>query len=749
MKCSANGLLVARYGAVRGLVGASCHNGTVTSRDLPYLQTIPVAKVSQLGGEAGRALAKSGVKTVADLLMHVPHRYIDRSKRADLMDVPIGEEVTIVVSVRSISTRRVRKKLAIVNAVCTDGVGLLDVVWFNQVFRERQLPPGTVVALSGKVERNRGRLQMKSPTVDVMGSSTDEIDSLTTGRVVPIHPAVAKAKPDVIRRAMDNALRRALPLIDPLPESMLDRLDLMDRSTAFQSIHFPVDMAEAAAARKRLAFDEFFRLEVALALTKNRRTEASVGIAHALDRTLVDRFIEGLPFQPTNAQTRSLDEIFADMTSDDPMHRLLQGEVGSGKTVVAVGSLLLAVAGGFQGAIMAPTEVLAGQHYLAIVELLEEAGLGAAPTGGQANLFDAPPVEVDRPVVVALLTGSAADMTSARDVDREMVLEAVANGEVDILIGTHALIQEGVHFARLGAAVVDEQHRFGVHQRVSLKEKAGDVDPDLLIMTATPIPRTLSMTLYGDLDVSLLDEMPPGRTPVATVHDPEGYTIYDLVRTEVERGRQAFIVCPLVTDSDKVEAASAVTEHARLSAEFSELNVALLHGQMKPAEKGEVMDRMRSGEIDVLVATTVIEVGIDIPNATVMAIEDAHRFGLSQLHQLRGRVGRGAHSATCVLLGEPTTTDGEARIAAMLETTDGFELAEEDLRIRGQGTVFEARQAGAGDLKVANLLRDMDLLIEARREAFAMVGDKLALDNTMGAEVDALLGGQEDWLFVS
>ena len=401
---------------------------------------------------------------------------------------------------------------------------------------------------------------------------------------------------------------------------------------------------------------------------------------------------------------------------------------------------------------MAPTEVLAGQHYLGVTDLLEGAGMRGVPQADQSSLFDGVPAEQPaRSIIVALLTGSAAELSNRIDATRAEVLAAVAAGDVDLVIGTHALIQEGVEFARLGAAVIDEQHRFGVHQRVSLKEKAGLQDPDLLIMTATPIPRTLAMTLYGDLDVSILDEMPPGRMPVLTTEIAKAdiATVYDLIRQEVAEGRQAFVVCPLVEESDKIEAASAVSEHARLSAVLDDLRVELLHGQMRPAEKEAVMDSMRAGEIDVLVATTVIEVGIDISNATVMIIEDAERFGLSQLHQLRGRVGRGQHASRCVLVADATTDEGIARLAAMVETTDGFRLAEEDLRIRGQGTVFEARQAGSADLKIADLLRDIELLSIARREAFELVGDRLTLDDEIGREVEALLGKNKEWLFVS
>jgi ATP-dependent DNA helicase RecG len=438
--------------------------------------------------------------------------------------------------------------------------------------------------------------------------------------------------------------------------------------------------------------------------------------------------------------------------------------VGSGKTVVAVASLLAGIQGGFQGAVMAPTEVLAVQHYLGVRDLLESGGLAPpmeSPGGlaGTDSLFgDGGDDGGGGPSVrMALLTSNAADVNflPAGSARRSDVVDWIGDGTVDLVVGTHALIQEGLHFARLGVAVVDEQHRFGVYQRVQLREKADDYDPDLLIMTATPIPRTLAMTLYGDLDVSVLDEMPPGRIPVATRHVmPSGAEldrVYDLVRSEVGTGRQAFVVCPLVEDSDKLEATSATAEFARLEGVFPDLRLGLLHGQLRPDEKDSVMHRFRNGEIDVLVATTVIEVGIDVPNATLMIIEDADRFGLSQLHQLRGRVGRGADASQCILVADPTTPEGEQRIAAMVATTDGFRLAEVDLEIRGQGTVFGTRQAGMKDLKLADILRDAETLVTARREAFALVAadPDLAGHPQLADEIRALLGEDVEWLLRS
>ena len=722
---------------------------------LAYLAGVGIEKISGLGGKRGAALKKAGLVSVAHFLLHTPRRYIDRSNIVRLSDTPIGEEVTVIVKVTDVSSRRPRRNLHILNASFTDGESFLSCTWFNQSFRERQLNEGAEVALSGKMELFRGRLQMKSPAVDVLASAKE---NLLVGRVVPVHSSVGEVGPSHMRRAMHNALTRSRPIDEPFPEDLLDRMDVIDRDQAIANIHFPESMEMMSVARQRLVFDELFRLEVSLAMTKQRRAAEARGIVHTSETTLKERFISSLPYPLTGAQRRVIDEIHHDVTGVHPMHRLLQGEVGSGKTVVAVAALLGVVQGGYQGAMMAPTEVLAAQHYLGISELLSDANMTAPRQSkmGMDSLF-AEPVREGPTVTIALLTSSNAELSSLEpgEAKRSDVLSAVAAGEVDIVVGTHSLIQEGVMFHQLGAAVVDEQHRFGVHQRVALKEKAGMYDPDMLIMTATPIPRTLSMTLYGDLDVSVLDEMPPGRTPVVTSSlgssPAELDKVYALVRDEIAEGRQAFLVCPLVDDSDKIEAASATAEHQRLSRLFPDLNVGLLHGQMKPAEKDAVMHQMRDGEIDLLVATTVIEVGIDIPNATVMVIQDANRFGLSQLHQLRGRVGRGKHASHCVLVADPGTEEGNERLAAMVETSDGFLLAEEDLRIRGQGTIFGARQSGMADLRLADILRDMDVLIEARNEAFALVErDPMLVEHPLIAdEVREMLGEAVEWLFKS
>ena len=693
----------------------------MSGNTLAQLAGIEVERIKGLSGKRGEKLRKAGIVTVADLLLHVPRRYVDRSRTLPLSDVPLDEEVTVVGTVKKVSVRRPRRGLVIVEATIYDNTGLLKAVWFNQAFRERQLAVGTEVALSGTLTRFRGSLQMQSPDADVLDRPSE---SLVTGRIMPVHPTVGGIGPGYLRRAIHSVLLKARPMPDPIPLAMRERLGLLDRDTAIGDIHFPDQIEAAEAARSRLVFDELFRLEIALAVRKHRQIDQAEGIPHDGDGSLVAAFLEALPYEMTGAQSRAIAEIQHDMAALHPMHRLLQGEVGSGKTVVAMAALLTAVQGGFQGAVMAPTEVLADQHYIGLAPLAELVG-----------------------VRMALLTGSSSG--------RDETLQAVAAGTVDVVVGTHALIQEGVVFANLGVAVVDEQHRFGVHQRVELRDKAAGRQPDMLIMTATPIPRTLSMTLYGDLDVTVLDEMPKGRVPSRTEAMSSDRAalerVYSIIRSEVGEGRQAFVVCPLVEDSPKLQAASATAEHERLSAILSDLRVELLHGQMKSADKESVMTRMRAGEIDVLVATTVIEVGIDIPNATVMVVEDADRFGLSQLHQLRGRVGRGKYPGRCLLVADPTTPEGEQRIAAMVETTDGFRLAEEDLRIRGQGTVFGARQSGIADLKLADILADMDTLIVARREAFELVAHdpQLRDHGPIADETEALLGGSEDWLFIS
>ena len=503
-------------------------------------------------------------------------------------------------------------------------------------------------------------------------------------------------------------------------------------------IHVPESWGAMEAARKRLALDELLRLQLILVMRKRAIEREAKGIRHQVDGELVRRFEESLPFSLTASQRKANAEIASDLASPNPMHRLLQGDVGAGKTLVAVTSMLIAVQGGYQGALMAPTEVLAEQHLLSVRDMLGDLTVPA----GEASLFP------DRTLRVELLTNRTTPT------QRTKLTAALADGEIDILIGTHALLTEGVAFKALGVVVIDEQHRFGVEQRAALRGK-GD-DPDVLVMTATPIPRTAAMTVYGDLDVTTLDELPPGRTPVITVWargELEETLAWKKVREEVEAGRQAYVVCPLVDESERVQARSATEEYERLQAEeLAGLRVGLLHGQMAAAKKEEAMGLFRRHEIDVLVATTVIEVGVDIPNATVMVIEDADRFGIAQLHQLRGRVGRGADRSWCYLLGGGTTPESEERLTALERSTDGFELAEVDLELRGEGTILGARQKGRSDLKLASLRRDKDLVRRAREVAFAIVDPdpQLARNPELRDEVDWLVDPDEaEFLFKS
>ena len=523
-----------------------------------------------------------------------------------------------------------------------------------------------------------------------------------------------------------------------MPAEIRKRLGMLDRFDALANIHLPDSIKDKELARYRLAFDELLRVQLVLVLRKRRMERDQRGIVHTIDGDLVGRFYAALPYPLTGAQRRTIAEIEADLVAPHPMHRLLQGDVGSGKTVVAVAAMLAAVQGGHQSALMAPTEVLAEQHASGVKALLE--GVSVPDPG---NLFG------DRPLRVELLTNR---VTGA---DRRDVLAGLADGTVDIAIGTHALIQQAVEFSSLGAVVVDEQHRFGVEQRAALRAKTVDgAVPDMLVMTATPIPRTAAMTVYGDLDVSVLDEMPPGRTPIVTRWAEGGLLeteVWADVRAEVADGRQAYVVCPLIGESEKLEVASAEETLERLAAtELSGLRLGLLHGRLTPAEKEATMDSFRAGDLDVLVATTVIEVGVDVPNATVMVILDADRFGIAQLHQLRGRVGRGQHASTCWLVTQPpedpTDATGNPRVEALVATTDGFELAEVDLDLRGEGTLMSTAQKGRSDLKLASLRRDRNLVALAREIAFEIVDADPLLDRhpELADELDLLFSETDE-----
>ena len=707
---------------------------------LRELAARPVSDLRAVGAKLEQGLAEMGVITVLDLLELYPRRYVDRTDRADIAELAIGDEATIDAEVRSMRSRRSRDgKRTIVSGTVYDGTGLLEVVFFNQGWRERQLRPGTQISLFGKVEQYRGKRQLTNPVVDVL--SAPDAESEVTGTIVPVYPQSGKAEVHTwqLRRAVATCLERTKPrgFADPLDGVMRDAHGLVDRTRAYHDIHRPESMTDMRAAAHRLKFDEFFRMQLGLVARKRALAATASGIRHAIDGPLVDQFHRRLPFAMTADQQRAIAEIATDMAGAAPMHRLLQGEVGSGKTVVALTALLTAVQGGYQGAFMAPTEVLAEQHELTMRALLE--GLSVPSEG---TLLE------ERPVRVALLT----NRTPAAE--RRRVADGLRQGDVDIVVGTHALIYGGVEFARLGVVVIDEQHRFGVEQRDLLRAK-GD-SPDVLVMTATPIPRTAAMLIYGDLDKTELRELPSGRSPITTEAVGPGplerTAVYAHVRAEVDAGRQAYVVCPLVEGSSKLEARAATEERERLEAEdLAGLRLGLLHGQMPSADKEAVMSAFRAGDLDVLVATTVIEVGVDVPNATVMVVEDADRFGLLQLHQLRGRIGRGAHASRCYLLADPTTPQGVARIEAMVSSGDGFELAERDLAIRGAGEVFGERQAGWTDLKLGRLPYDEPIVVEARAAAEAVLDADPDLEqhSQLREEVEDLLGDAVEFLFKS
>jgi len=681
------------------------------------LAAIDVGRLKGVGEKKRSALAAVGIDTLLDLLTFYPRRWVDRSNEARIADLAPGEEALVLATVRSVTKRVTRNRRTMVNVNVGDGSGRMEVVFFNQPWRERQLREGLQVALFGKADVYRGGLQMANPVVDLIGDRT--------GRIVPIYPQSEKVQLNTWEIAgwVEEALRRCRDrgIADPVPADVLTRLDMLGRFDALSNIHLPESIRDKERARRRLAFDELLRVQLVLVLRKRAMERDQRGIAHDLGGDLVERFHDALPYPLTGAQQRAIGEIQHDLAAPHPMHRLLQGDVGSGKTVVAVDTMMVAVQGGHQAALMAPTEVLAEQHATGVRALL--AGVTVPDPG---NLFG------DRPLRAELLTNR---ITGA---DRKEVLAGLADGSVDIVIGTHALIQDAVDFSSLGAVVVDEQHRFGVEQRAALRAKTvGGAVPDMLVMTATPIPRTAAMTVYGDLDVSVLDELPPGRTPIVTKW-AEGplleAEVWADVHAQVADGRQAYVVCPLIGESEKLEVASAEETFERLADdELAGMRLGLLHGRLTPGEKETTMDAFRAGDLDVLVATTVIEVGVDVPNATVMVILDADRFGIAQLHQLRGRVGRGAHASTCWLVTQqrdepPGSAHGAAgdrvgnpRVEALVATTDGFELAEVDLDLRGEGTLMSTSQKGRSDLKLASLRRDRNLVESARAAAFEIV----------------------------
>ncbi|MCH7578131.1 MAG: ATP-dependent DNA helicase RecG, partial [Chloroflexi bacterium] len=631
-------------------------------------------------------------------------RYSDFSQVRPIAKLVVGEEQTVLGDVSSVGAGMVGRRKAS-EAVIGDETGTLRVVWWGQTYVARQLREGMKIALSGKVTAFSGRIQMENPEWEPI-----EEESLHTRRLVPVYPGTERLPQRLVRRLAREAVDAfADRLEETLPEEVRRRLRLLPVTQAMRQMHIPESSQQAAEARRRFALEELLHIE--LGVVRRRLAWQAAGAAPklTLSQPVRDGFVRSLPFDLTAAQRRAVDEVLRDIGESVPMSRLLEGDVGSGKTVVAAVALLAAVASGYQGAIMAPTEVLAEQHYRTFCSLFS----GGDEEGLWRDVFS--PEYLKEPLRITLLRGSlkTAEKAAAQD--------SIAQGETDIAIGTQALVQSEVSFQRLGLVVVDEQHRFGVEQRAALRQKG--VSPHTLVMTATPIPRTLALTVYGDLDITVLDEMPPGRPPVKTyrLRPDQRQQAYDFLRKQVGAGRQAYVICPLVEESEAVAARAAVQEYERLCSDvFPDLRLGLLHGRMTPGEKDAVMREFRDGGLHMLVSTAVVEVGIDVRNATVMLVEGADRFGLAQLHQFRGRVRRSSEQAYCLLLSENPSEEAQERLRIMETTHDGFKLAEEDLRIRGPGEYFGTRQSGLPDLKVARLT-DVAFIEQARAEAVRLL----------------------------
>lgn len=677
-------------------------------KDRSDLET-PIQYIKGVGPRRRELFGRIGINNAEDALYYLAWRYEDRSIIKKISQLIPEKEETIIGIIKAsgvVVTRR--RGLKIFEMAVEDETGIIYAKWFNQPYLNKLFKNGQKVMLSGKVRLNSYHgygLEIENPGFEIVEEDKDmqtPKESLHMGRIVPVYHETyglnSRRIRDVIKEILGHLLIR---LVDPIPDQILQRNRLIPLKEAIYNVHFPPDGSDInllnrgeSEAHKRLAFDEFFLLELGLVIKKMTASNEKKGIKFNTNGPLSKRLSEILSFKLTSAQVRVINEIKSDMASQHPMNRLIQGDVGSGKTIVAIAAMVIAVENGYQAAMMAPTEILAEQHRINMKKLLE-----------------------------VLEVKSCLLINGMNQKEKAKAVKSIAGGEVSIVFGTHAIIQEGVMFKNLGIAVIDEQHKFGVLQRANLKKKG--YNPDILIMTATPIPRTLALSLYGDLDVSIIDELPPGRSPVETklIYESKRDEAYRIIKEEVRRGRQVYIVYPLIEESEKsdLKAAMNMTERLKTSI-FPDLSVALIHGKMKPGEKEEVMNSFKERKIDILAATTVVEVGIDVPNATVMLIEHAERFGLAQLHQLRGRVGRGNSSSYCLLMASyPISEEAKRRLDVMVRSQDGFMIAEEDLKIRGPGEFFGTRQSGLPEMKVANVIRDASLLEIAREEAIKLI----------------------------
>jgi ATP-dependent DNA helicase RecG len=648
----------------------------------------PLTVLRGVGPQTLQDFQRLGLSTLRDLLLYFPRRYDNYATMKTINRLEYGEECSLIGAIVEARTRKFRGGQSMLKVVLSDTTGAMELTFFNTgPWLLRALSPGKQIVVSGRVEQYLGRLTMTNPEWEYL-----DRELLNTARIVPVYRLTEGVTNRTLRKLTGQIVEywaRKQP--DPLPAEIVSRAELLLYGEALAQTHFPDSEAMLAAAKHRLAFDELFLLQLGV-LRQRREWQSVAATPLPVSDEWLQSFVGGLPYQLTSAQQRTLADLRTDLSRSVPMNRLLQGDVGSGKTVVAAAAMAVAVQAGAQAALMAPTSILAEQHYQSISSLLQT----SIPNS---------------PSAIRLLQGATPDAEKAE------IYAGLRSGEIKVVIGTHALIESPVEFARLGLVVVDEQHRFGVAQRSALRSKGAN--PHLLVMTATPIPRTLALTVYGDLDLSLLDEMPPGRRPITTylLHANEGERGYAFIRREVQKGRQAFVIFPLVEESEKIEAKAAVEEHARLQKEvFPELNLGLLHGRLKADEKDDVMTRFRAGEHHILVSTSVVEVGVDVPNASVILIEGANRFGLAQLHQFRGRVGRGEHASFCILVSEAVNPHADERLVAMEQSQDGFVLAEKDLDLRGPGDFLGTRQSGFADMRMAKL-SDVKTIEKARREA--------------------------------